>query len=599
VRAARIKNLKLHSARSQVTSLKLPTLLVLFAISASTLSLPSVYGAETLTYKNPGTSNNLESLIGTFPQTLENERERADASDLYRAPGEPIINEWFKVDGVQRGFFSISSFAKFSLMPSFLFSKQSSKPEDLSNVISYLANLPPCFGVSQTDCIYDFSLITEDERVLKASPFATLPQVTDYPNVLWTYDIYGGGDGPFRTFSGDKSLNLPSGGDLWIWNVPDLVPGKNSLYSASVSLTGNRNPLLKKIFPNPQTKLQISPVEVDLPICRLPREGNGCTWRDYQTGLDGAIFDSDQISIKRSANNFTGKYKLGFRLSVPWTSWLISTVSGVDIQASRQGANYVYEVSGNPSSIPTIRKFFPINENYWSALGNFVDNNQCPTRAADCSPLISLGKFNINDQTFQTLEAAEKLTDSKASYMTKTWAIMSSSLASYNNPKDAKTELQICSERNATDRPAGITGSNATIFQHSPPTWDKNSRTFSYQVGSFKETPEGAKFLGDYSLLVSTDVARCLWGVDVGSAKATLEVLSSAGDKQVAITLVTSNPKWFRFRASGFHFSSPRIVASILKDSPGKTGTITCIKGKLTKKVTAVKPKCPVGYKKK
>jgi len=176
---------------------------------------------------------------------------------------------------------------------------------------------------------------------------------------------------------------------------------------------------------------------------------------------------------------------------------------------------------------------------------------------------------------------------------------MSSSLASYNNPKDAKTELQICSERNATDRPAGITGSNATIFQHSPPTWDKNSRTFSYQVGSFKETPEGAKFLGDYSLLVSTDVARCLWGVDVGSAKATLEVLSSAGDKQVAITLVTSNPKWFRFRASGFHFSSPRIVASILKDSPGKTGTITCIKGKLTKKVTAVKPKCPVGYKKK
>jgi secreted trypsin-like serine protease len=30
-----------------------------------------------------------------------------------------------------------------------------------------------------------------------------------------------------------------------------------------------------------------------------------------------------------------------------------------------------------------------------------------------------------------------------------------------------------------------------------------------------------------------------------------------------------------------------------------KKTTITCIKGKLTKKVTAVKPKCPVGYKKK
>ena len=30
-----------------------------------------------------------------------------------------------------------------------------------------------------------------------------------------------------------------------------------------------------------------------------------------------------------------------------------------------------------------------------------------------------------------------------------------------------------------------------------------------------------------------------------------------------------------------------------------KATTITCIKGKTTKKVTAVNPKCPAGYKKK
>jgi len=33
--------------------------------------------------------------------------------------------------------------------------------------------------------------------------------------------------------------------------------------------------------------------------------------------------------------------------------------------------------------------------------------------------------------------------------------------------------------------------------------------------------------------------------------------------------------------------------------SAAKTTTITCVKGKLTKKVTAVKPVCPAGYKKK
>jgi hypothetical protein len=39
--------------------------------------------------------------------------------------------------------------------------------------------------------------------------------------------------------------------------------------------------------------------------------------------------------------------------------------------------------------------------------------------------------------------------------------------------------------------------------------------------------------------------------------------------------------------------------AAQAKVTAKKKTTITCIKGKLTNKVTAVKPKCPAGYKKK
>jgi hypothetical protein len=38
-------------------------------------------------------------------------------------------------------------------------------------------------------------------------------------------------------------------------------------------------------------------------------------------------------------------------------------------------------------------------------------------------------------------------------------------------------------------------------------------------------------------------------------------------------------------------------AAAVTKAASAKKSTITCIKGKLTKKVTAVKPKCPAGYK--
>ena len=46
-----------------------------------------------------------------------------------------------------------------------------------------------------------------------------------------------------------------------------------------------------------------------------------------------------------------------------------------------------------------------------------------------------------------------------------------------------------------------------------------------------------------------------------------------------------------------FQSSQPAAVTS-KKPAPPKKTTIVCVKGNLTKKVTAVKPKCPTGYKK-
>jgi hypothetical protein len=57
-------------------------------------------------------------------------------------------------------------------------------------------------------------------------------------------------------------------------------------------------------------------------------------------------------------------------------------------------------------------------------------------------------------------------------------------------------------------------------------------------------------------------------------------VIPGYGDKEADVDLVTFDI-----------YTAPTPVA--------KKTTITCVKGKLTKKVTAVNPKCPTGYKKK
>ncbi len=72
--------------------------------------------------------------------------------------------------------------------------------------------------------------------------------------------------------------------------------------------------------------------------------------------------------------------------------------------------------------------------------------------------------------------------------------------------------------------------------------------------------------------------------------------------------------------AKGFHYSSPTLQVKLSQERPAKAEdaaktsdnkavakpatasakkSITCVKGKTTKKVVAVNPKCPAGYKKK
>lgn len=559
--------------------------------------------AENFTFERPTTLNNLLSAIDPNPVTIEKQIERSDASDMYRAPSEPVLNDPFKVNGIVRGFISILSFQKFALTPSKILG--TSKEGDYQNIGAYAASLPPCFEPNQSDCIFEFSLKESTGRILKATPFAALPKVTKYPDILDAYEFSSEIE-RYGSFSGKKEFNLPSGGENWIWDVPELEPGSRSLYSASVALSGIRNSSNTSVnFYNPSAKLQITPIDVDLPICEwksLP----GCQWRDIRIGLDGGIFNSEELSIKRSVNKFSGSYQLGFKLSVPWTSWLMSTVTGVSIEASKQGDSYIYKVSGEPSIIPTVRKWVSVTESNKNQLNSLVNGDPCAYQPQYCAPIIKLGGAYVTDSSFSMLEKAEQLSDSRATFMTKSWMIMNADQISNLTSKLPQTELQICAKKYSGDAPAGITGSNATVFQHTPPVWDKASRSFTYKVGAFKLAADGSEFLGDYSLLVSTEIARCLWGNDVGAAKAILQVLNGSGDAQVATTVIKSDSKWFRFRASGFHFSSPRLVATIPMAgniaqpvAQPKKLTITCIKGKLIKKVTAVNPKCPSGYKKR
>ena len=129
---------------------------------------------------------------------------------------------------------------------------------------------------------------------------------------------------------------------------------------------------------------------------------------------------------------------------------------------------------------------------------------------------------------------------------------------------------------------------------------------------------QGKVNIGNYNLQINSAVARCLYGFTDAPISATVSIVSENGENQVATTTIKESNGWIYLKAAGFTYSSPTVKVKFEQKAPevvtvvakpakpakpapvtAKKSTITCAKGKAIKRVTAVKPLCPAGYKKR
>jgi hypothetical protein len=171
----------------------------------------------------------------------------------------------------------------------------------------------------------------------------------------------------------------------------------------------------------------------------------------------------------------------------------------------------------------------------------------------------------------------------------------------------------------------GFVSTNATMYIDGPPTFDQKEQSLQYKVAATHFDEKGDLFKGTYDLAIKSDAARCLYGFTNAPISAKIEVVSESGLNQVAVTTVNERNGWLYLSAKGFTFSAPVVNVRLTQEkvavapsptpsaSPtptpmasasaapvaAKKTSITCLKGKTSKKVTAVNPTCPKGYKKK
>jgi hypothetical protein len=150
-------------------------------------------------------------------------------------------------------------------------------------------------------------------------------------------------------------------------------------------------------------------------------------------------------------------------------------------------------------------------------------------------------------------------------------------------------------------------GSNG-VCSLSTPTWDEESKTFSWSAAAPHFAPDGVTVnKGFYKAVIPTADAALLWGMtNPNDAASALEIKLTTEEGGTAAFLKNISVKNGRIiiDVSGFEYSRPKLKIGIKKGYKpaakilNKT-TITCVKGKAVKKITAVKPACPAGYKKK
>jgi hypothetical protein len=151
-----------------------------------------------------------------------------------------------------------------------------------------------------------------------------------------------------------------------------------------------------------------------------------------------------------------------------------------------------------------------------------------------------------------------------------------------------------------TSKVLGVVTTNAMAYNGSAPVFQGGA--LNYKVAGLHYMPDGVTAVeGTYDLVMRSETARCLYGFSKAPVSATISVTGSNGETKTATTVVSEKNGWLKMAAYGFTFSSPTISVKLTQAgaASAKKTTISCVKGKLTKKVTAVNAACPAGYKKK
>jgi hypothetical protein len=431
------------------------------------------------------------------------------------------------------------------------------------------------------------------------------------------------------TFKGNSSKNIPDGGlpSLWTFEGISHKGGSNFLVQARYFHNGNSYAGETVDLKPYEFTASIFAMSVDKnPIHEAfeivtegPNKPPGKAWGGSSSVSKNGCFAAGSVgecAIGWPIPNDV-RFRLEIRTSIPITSFLHGRLLNPEIKITTDAGNrQIFSIEGGAVDVPILHAWVKNTDMpkglydllysksdfggwyyYQDGKGSGRDNVQVRI------PVDAYTSEYFQQYLWWLQVAKDKSIGNKSMWVARTL----SAAEIYSSG----TQSCLGNSKSLT----GIVTTNANMYVSSPPTFNPVEQSLDYKVSSAHFNEADKLNVGNYNLVISSEAARCLYNFSKAPISATVSIVSADGTAQVATTTVNEKNGWLYLSANGFTYSAPTVrvkltqEAAVVTPTPiatpaakpavAKKTTITCVKGKTSKKVTAVKPVCPTGFKKK
>jgi len=456
-----------------------------------------------------------------------------------------------------------------------------------SNFLFYETPMSPCSTELTKDCVISLSGKNGEGEWINAALVETTTSAfkdlgTEFRSRYFT------------PFTGDPARGIPNSGSISVWKIPGMThAGGGDEYLLIPKLNGDHIDKQGKKSSNLDVGI--------FPITKTPSAGKSTS---------DCFMLTNEYCLVRWAHPAGSSFKVSVKTTTKIIGWFHGRIYEPSIASEKlSDGQTLITIEGATMKVPVLAAWAK-NTELPKALDDMIEK-EFIERGQQFGGVAVFGA-NEKDRSRQAVidERNPSFDDNFfARYLL--WVEVAKDRA-YANPSTwSFRTMQDFSQHEYCLGSSGVAGmvtTNSNAYIAGPPVFKDG--VLSYKVSSPHYDSKNEIQVGTYDLAIRSDIARCIYGFTSAPVQASVSIIYDDGQTKSATTVVSERNGWLKLSAKGFTYSSPTLKVSFTQEKPAAEATISpvakpskktivCTKGKTTKKVTAVNPKCPTGYKKK